>query len=90
MVTLPPDNSSVTSNADPTARLLHKLAASLADGSFVKLVLGKAQLAEDEQLQRVTARAVQGLGGAVVSAVRFRPLHKNWATTQPKCGVANL
>ncbi len=53
---------------DAAARFLHQLAAALANGSFVKLVLGKSQRAEeDAQLERVTARTVMIKGEPHIS-----------------------
>lgn len=43
---------------DAAARFLQHLATAFADGHFVKLVLGKPQLAEDAGLERIVARAL--------------------------------
>ncbi len=77
-----PDGSAPASAVpDATARFLHQLAKSLADGSFVKLVLGKPQRKEeDAQLERVTARTVVLKGEPQISLLwhyQTRDITKN-------------
>ena len=65
---------------DATARFLHHVATALADGHFVKLVLGKPQHEEDAQLERVTARAVMIKGEPQISLLwhyKTRDITKN-------------
>jgi SAM-dependent methyltransferase len=73
-------NDILSTNSDATVRFLQHTASTLADGHFVKLVLGKPQHQEDAQLERVTARAVTIKGEPYISLLwhyQTRDITKN-------------